>query len=131
MVKLSEEIIVQIISRLSEQRTDCSDDQSSGESHSYSLAQNAALPRSWQARTETRNFAHTTLTPGSVASPLSAPALSPIRVHRSVRAVNLDVSLPPYSEDVWARHGDGEEKRASDRAFTDVIRKVFALLSSH
>lgn len=43
MVKLSEEIIAQIISRLQEQRTDCSDDQSSEESHSYSLAQNVAI----------------------------------------------------------------------------------------
>lgn len=41
------------------------------------------------------------------------------------------MSLPPYSEDAWARREDGEEKRASYRASTDVIRKVSALLPSH
>ncbi|KAK7738293.1 hypothetical protein SLS63_002628 [Diaporthe eres] len=91
MVKLPEEITANVISHLSEQQTDGSDDQGSGDSHSRSLAH---------------------------------------RVHRFVRSVKVDVLLPPYSEDARTRREDGEEKLANDRAFRDVIRKVFALLSS-
>lgn len=131
MIKLSEEIITHVISHLAEQRTDCGDDQSSGESHSYSLLQNAAMSRSWQGRTKTRNFAHITLTPARVAAPLAAQALSPSRVHRFFRSVQLDVLLPSHSEDARTRHEDVGEKRANDMAFTDVIQNVVALLSSH
>lgn len=52
-------------------------------------------------------------------------------MHHFVRSVKVDVLLPPYSEDARTRREDGEEKLTNDRAFTDVIRKVFALLSSH
>lgn len=130
MVKLPEEITANIISHLSEQQTDCSDDQGSGDSHSRSLAQYAAVSRSWQAHIEAKTFAHITLTPARLASPLAAQALSPTRVHRFVRSVKVDVLLPPYSEDARTRREDREEKLTNDRVFTDVIRKVFALLSS-
>lgn len=51
-------------------------------------------------------------------------------MHRFVRSVKVDVLLPPYSEDARTRREGGEEKLTNDRAFTEVIRKVFALLSS-
>lgn len=130
MVKLSEEITANIISRLSEQQTDDTDDQGSGDSHSRSLTQYAAVSRSWQARIEAKTFAHITLTPARLASPLAAQALSPSRVHRFVRSVKVDVWLPPYSENARTRREGDEEKLTNDRAFKDVIRKVFALLSS-
>lgn len=130
MVNLPEEIIANIISHLSEQHTDGSDDQDNRGSHSRSLAQYAAVSRSWQARIEAKTFAHIILNPARVASPLAAQALSPSRVYRFVRSIKVNVLLPPYSEDARTRREDGDEKLANDRAFTDVVRKVFALLSS-
>ncbi|KAG6368241.1 hypothetical protein INS49_002442 [Diaporthe citri] len=94
------------------------------------LTQYAAVSRSWQARIEAKTFAHITLTPARLASPLAAQALSPSRVHRFVRSVKVDVLLPPYGEDARTRREDGEERLTNDRVFTHVIRKVFSLLSS-
>lgn len=130
MVKLPEEITANIISHLSEQLNDGGDNQGSGGSHSRSLAQYAVVSRSWQARIEAKTFAHIQLTPARVASPLAAQALSPSRVHRFVRSVKVEVLLPPYSEGARMRREDDDEKLANNRAFTDVIRKVFGLLAS-
>lgn len=130
MVKLPEEITANIISHLMEQRTDGRDDQGSLNSQPLSLTQYAVVSRSWQARVEAKTFAHIQLTPARVASSLAAHALSPSRVHRFVRSVKIEVLLPSYSEDARTRREDDEEKLANNRAFTDVIRKVFGLLSS-
>lgn len=130
MVKLPEEITANIISHLSEQQTDGGVDQGSGDSRSSSLSQYAVVSRSWQARIEAKTFADIKLTPARVASPLAAQALSPSRVHRFVRSVKVEVLLPPYSEDARTRREDGGEKLANDRVFTNVIQKVFVLLSS-
>lgn len=130
MVKLPEEITANIISHLSEQQTDGRDNQGSLDSQPLSLTQYAAVSRSWQERIEAKTFADITFTPARVASPLAAQALSPSRVHRFVRSVKVEVLLPPYSEDARTRREDDEEKLANDSVFTEIIRKVFGLLSS-
>lgn len=132
MANLPEELIANIISHVLGQQTDglAAYWHDNGECHRPSLARYAAVSRSWQARIEPRTFAYITLTPARVASPLAVQALSPIRVQHFVRTVKAVVLLPPYAEDARTRREDSEEKLANDRAFTDFIRNIFALLSS-
>lgn len=130
MDKLPEEIIASIVSYLVKQQTDGRDNVGSGSSHPRSLGAYATIARSWQAPIETKTFAHITLTPARVASPLAAQVLSPSRVHRFVRSVKVVVVLPPYSKDARARREDDEEKLANNKVFTDFIQKVFSLLSA-
>ena len=93
------------------------------------LAPYAAVSRAWQQRVEATTFAHIMLTPARLAAPLAAQALTPERVRRFVRSIRIDLVLPPYGEDAWARREDEAERARNDAVFTDVVRKVFGLLA--
>ncbi|KAK3308381.1 uncharacterized protein B0T15DRAFT_565571 [Chaetomium strumarium] len=95
-----------------------------------SLAPYASVSRVWQHCVEAVTFAHITLTLERLASPLAAQALTPERLYRFVRSVHVDVLLPLYDERARHRIEDDADKAANDAVFTDVVRKVFALLSS-
>lgn len=124
MVELSEEIIANIISQLP-------DPQAGQDPRTCGLAQYATVSRSWQEGVEARTFAHLTLTPERLASPLAAQVLTPNRVHRFVRSVEVNTTLPPYNEEARKRVEDKDDKLANNRVFTDIIRKTFTLLSSN
>lgn len=94
-----------------------------------SLAPYATVSSKWQQPVEAMTFAHVTLTPARLASPLAAQALTAGRVRRFVRRVDVDVLLPPYGEEARGRRENDEEKDACNAMFTYVVRKVFALLS--
>lgn len=64
-----------ILSPTSEQQTDGGDDQGSRDSHTRNLKQYAAVSRSWQAHIEANTFAHITLTPARVASPICGASI--------------------------------------------------------
>ena len=104
MGRLPAEIIANIISYLAaEGSSHDSGDDSGDNSDSLALAPYATVSRGWQQCVEATTFAHITLTPARLASPLTAQALTPDRVRRFVRSIRIDVLLPPYSEQ--ARHG--------------------------
>lgn len=130
MARLPEEIIGNIVSHLTQQQTDGTDDVGSGGSHSRSLIKYATISRSWQSPVEAKTFAQIRLTPARVASPLAAQALSPSRVHRFVRSIKVVVVLPSYSVDARTRREDDDEKLANNKAFTNFVQKVFSLLST-
>ncbi|KAK4034681.1 hypothetical protein C8A01DRAFT_18560 [Parachaetomium inaequale] len=94
------------------------------------LAPYATVSRRWQEPVEARTFARIILTPERLASPLAAQALTPDRVRRFVRSVQVHVVLPTYDEEARGRREDDADRAANDAAFTEVVRNVFALLSS-
>jgi hypothetical protein len=94
-----------------------------------SLASHATVSRVWQHCIEAVTFANITLTRERLASPLVAQALTPERVCRFVRSVHVDVLLPEYDETARREIEDDNDKAANNTVFTDVVRKVFALLS--
>ena len=94
------------------------------------LSPYATVSRAWQQRVEASTFAHLTLTPARLASPLAAQALTLDRVHRFVRSVRLDVLLPPYDKQARARREDEGDWAVNDGVFTDVVRRLFGLLAA-
>ncbi|ROV98689.1 hypothetical protein VMCG_06778 [Cytospora schulzeri] len=90
---------------------------------SANLAPYATVSRRWQHPIEAMTFAHITLDPARLASPLAAQALTPHRVRRFVRSVRVDVVLPTYDEAARGRHEDDAERGRADAVFTDVVRK--------
>ena len=131
MGRLPAEIIANIISYLAaEGSSHGSGDNSGDNSESLALAPYATVSRGWQQRVEATTFAHITLTPARLASPLTAQALTPDRVRRFVRSIRIDVLLPPYSEQARARHEDEADRAMNEDVFTDVVRRVFGLLAA-
>ncbi|KAJ9134303.1 hypothetical protein NKR23_g10237 [Pleurostoma richardsiae] len=120
MDRLPEEIIANIISHVAGD---------GGTTPPRVLAPYAAMSRRWQRCVEAMTFAHVTLTPARMASPLAAQALTPDRVCRFVRSVRVDILLPPYDEGARARREVDAEKTEADAVFTGLVRRVFALLS--
>jgi hypothetical protein len=94
------------------------------------LALYATVSRQWQEPVEARTFAQIVLTPERLASPLAAQVLTPDRIRRFVRSVQVHVMLPTYDEEARGRREDDADIAANDAAFTDIVRKVFAFLSS-
>lgn len=134
MVKLSDEIIANIIYHLQhpglEPHIKDSDGRSNQDAYFHRLAQYATISYSWKEAVEAVTFAHLTLTPERLALPIAAQALTPRRVHRFVHSIKVDVLLPLYSEDARKRREGSDEKLANNSVFTGVIQKLFALLSS-
>lgn len=108
----------------------CNHGNDDGSDDCPALAPYATVSRAWQQRIEAITFAHITLNPARLASPLTAQALTPYRVRRFVHSIYVDVILPPYDEEARGRLEDDAERAGNDAAFTDVVRKVFALLST-
>ncbi|KAH6855908.1 hypothetical protein B0I37DRAFT_65246 [Chaetomium sp. MPI-CAGE-AT-0009] len=104
-------------------------DNNGNNSDRLALAPYATVSRAWQQRVEATTFAHIKLTPARLASPLAAQALTPDRVRRFVRSINIDVLLPPYDEQARGPREDEAERANNDGVFTDVVRRLFALLA--
>ena len=133
MTRLPAEIVANIISHLAGEgnRYDGSENLlffNKNKSDCLALAPYAAVSRGWQQCIEAVTFAHITLTTARLASPLAAQALTPDRVRRFVRSIRLDVVLPPYDEQARARREDDADRARNDAVFTDVVRRLFALL---
>jgi hypothetical protein len=130
MVHLPNEIIANIISHLAPKGSGIHDHNvDSSSSPAHALAPYATVSRRWQECVEARTFAQVTLTSARLASPLAAQALTPDRVRRFVRSVQVDVLLPPYGEEARARREDEEDRARNDEVFTDVVRRVFRSLA--
>ncbi|KAK3898293.1 hypothetical protein C8A05DRAFT_38121 [Staphylotrichum tortipilum] len=95
----------------------------------FALAPYAAVSREWQQRIEAVTFVHIILTPARLALPLAAQALTPDRVRRFVRSIRVHVLLPPYDKQARARCEDEADRAANDSVFTNVVRRLFALLA--
>ncbi|ROW02590.1 hypothetical protein VPNG_07854 [Cytospora leucostoma] len=93
------------------------------------LLQYATVSRRWQQNIEARTFAHVTLTPARLASPLAAQALTPNRVRRFVRSIEAELLLPPYNKEARGRREDANEKREANALFTSFIRQIFTFLA--
>ncbi|KAK3905620.1 hypothetical protein C8A05DRAFT_12579 [Staphylotrichum tortipilum] len=134
MARLSNEIIAHIISHLAAESSSRGGGSSTPahdtQAPALTLALYATVSRAWQQHVEAVTFAHIALTPARLASPLAAQALAPDRVRHFVRSVHVDVVLPPYGEEARARHEDEADRAANDAVFTDVVRRLFALLAA-
>jgi hypothetical protein len=132
MDRLPEEIIAMIITHLAADPPNHHHHGNPGAAppRTTGLAAYAAVSRRWQPRIEALTFAHITLTPARLASPLAARALTPDRVRRLVRSIYLEVLLPPYDEAARRRVEDDAERAANDAVFTDAVRRLFALLAA-
>ncbi|SPQ21982.1 2590eedb-3c64-45a5-97ad-ac6fab2e734d [Thermothielavioides terrestris] len=132
MDRLPEEIIAMIITHLAADPPNHHHHGNPGAAppRTTGLAAYAAVSRRWQPRIEALTFAHITLTPARLASPLAARALTPDRVRRLVRSIYLEVLLPPYDEAARRRVEDDAERAANDAVFTDAVLRLFALLAA-
>lgn len=96
----------------------------------HPLAPYATISRRWQHHIEALTFGYIELTPARAASPLAAQALTPHRLRHYVHSVDVEVLLPPYSVEARGRRENEAEKAEADMVFTDLVRRVFALLSA-
>ena len=130
MGRLPNEIMANIISCLAAEGSSDDYGEYIGDDNArVALAPYATVSRGWQQRVEATTFAHITLTPVRLASPLAAQALTPDRVRRFVRTILVDVLLPPYDVQARAQCEDEADRAINDGIFTDVVRRLFALLA--
>jgi len=126
---LPPEIVANIISYLTVKGSSDATGDSGERNQKLALAPYATVSRAWQRSIEATTFAHIALTPARLASPLAAQALTPDRVRRFVRSINVHVALPPYDVEARARREDEADRAKNDAVFPDVVRRLFGLLA--
>ncbi|KAG7290932.1 hypothetical protein NEMBOFW57_000937 [Staphylotrichum longicolle] len=129
MTYLPPEIVANIISHLTAKGSSDATGDNGENNEKLALAPYATVSRAWQQSIEATTFAHITLTPARLASPLAAPALTPDRVRRFVRSIVVHVALPPYDVEARARREDEADRAKNDAVFTEVVRRLFGLLA--
>ncbi len=130
MGHLPAELIDHIISYLVAERRGRDDGRIANTGCCGTLAQYATVSLAWQQRVEIATFGRIILTPARLASPLVAQALTPDRLRRFVRVIDIDVLLPPYAVEARGQRETEAERAINDYFFTDTVTKVFALLAA-
>lgn len=129
MGHLPPEIVANIISYLTAKGSSDATGDNGEDNEKLALAPYATVSRAWQQSIEATTFAHITLNPARLASPLAAQALTPDRVRRFVRSIIVHVALPPYDVEARARREDEADRAKNDAVFTEVVRRLFGLLA--
>ena len=129
MSHLPAEIIANIISYLVAEGRSHDIGDNSDNNDSLALAPYATVSRAWRQRVEATTFAHITLTPARLVSPLAAQALTPDRVRHFVRFIHVDLLLPSYSQQARAQRENEADRAMNNGVFTDVVRRTFGLLA--